>query len=63
MVLVYEGHPLYEREKIDIADLKNEKIIMEGSDFWINEAFRQKCIEYGFCPKIVIETGDLPLQS
>lgn len=59
MVLVYEGHPLYENEVIDISDLENEKIIMEGADFWINEAFRQRCIEYGFCPEIIIETGDI----
>lgn len=59
MVLVYENHPLYNKELIDFTDLRNEKIIMEGNDFWINEAFRKKCISHGFCPDIIIETGDI----
>lgn len=59
MLLVYKDHPLYDKEVIDFSDLRNEKIIMEGNDFWINEAFREKCISHGFCPNIIIETGDI----
>ena len=59
MVLVYEGHPLYGKETIDYSDLKDEKIVMEGNDFWIYDAFRRRCIARGFCPKIITETGDI----
>lgn len=59
VVLVYENHPLYQKDKIDFTDLRNEKIIMEGNDFRINNAFRSKCISHGFCPDLVIETGDI----
>lgn len=59
MVLVYEGHPLYEKQIIDYEDLRDERIIMEGKDFWIYHSFKENCIAQGFCPDIMIETGDI----
>lgn len=59
VLLVYQGHPLYDQETVDLEDLKNEPIIMEGQDFWIYDFFRNKCISRGFCPNIIAETGDI----
>lgn len=59
VVLVYRGHPLFDRESIALSELAGQPIIMEGDDFWINGEFRRRCIERGFLPDIVIETGDI----
>ena len=59
LLLVYEGHPLYHASSVDYKDLEGEPVIMEGRDFWIYENFRQKCIAEGFCPNILVDTGDI----
>lgn len=59
VLLVYEGHRLYENKSIAYADLNGESLIMEGNDFWINEEFRKKCLEHNVYPNINIETGDI----
>lgn len=59
VLLVYEGHPLYQETEISFEMLKDQPIIIEGRDFHVFEAFRQKCISCGFCPNIVAETGDI----
>ena len=58
-ILVYEGHPLYERERLTYQDLKDEPLIMEGNDFRIYEVFRINCMDAGVYPEIVAETGDI----
>ena len=59
LLLVYEGHPLWERESIRFRDLREEKIIIEGADFHIYELFRQLCLEEGFYPNIVARTAEI----
>ena len=59
VTLIPRGHRLYENESVSFAELKGEPIIMEGDDFWINGEFRRRCLEAGFAPDIVIETGDI----
>lgn len=59
VALIREGHSLYEKDRVEFSDLAGESIIMEGDDFWINGEFRRRCVERGFVPDIVIETGDI----
>lgn len=59
VLLAYEGHPLYDARSVRFDQLRNEPIIMEGSDFWVFDFFRERCISHGFCPNIVAETGDI----
>ena len=59
VALVRRGHPLYEKDALAIGDLAGQPIIMEGDDFWINGAFRKRCLDEGFLPDVVIETGDI----
>ncbi len=59
VVLVYEGHPLYGKETIELKELEHEPLIIEGDDFWINHAFREASLAAGIVPDIVIETGDI----
>lgn len=59
VLLVYEGHPLFERQSVCLADIRQEPIIMEGPDFAIYNHFRSRCIAQGFAPNIIVETGDI----
>ena len=61
VVLVYEGHPFYERESLKLADLKNEKIIMVGKQFHIYHNFKKACAQEGFYPDIAAETTEIGL--
>lgn len=61
MLLVYQGHSLWEKEKVTISDLKGEKIIIEGEGFHIFSAFQRKCLEAGFYPEILAETAEINL--
>lgn len=61
VLLVYEGHPLYSCDAVDISQLRTEKLIMEGSDFWVHDTFCKACLTDGFYPDIAAETGDISL--
>ena len=61
MVLVYEGHPFWNRDSIEMRDLKGERIVMEGSRFHIFSLFQEKCLEAGFYPNIVAQTTEVSL--
>lgn len=61
MLLVYPGHPFWNRQSIEVKDLKGEKIVMEGSQFHIFSSFREKCLEAGFYPDIVAQTTEMNL--
>lgn len=57
VVLVCYGHPLYNNEVITYEDLKNEPLIMEGSDFYLYSHFVNRCNENGIFPHFVAETS------
>lgn len=61
MVLVPRGHELSTKSKISINDLRNEKIIIESSEFKIYHNFKEMCKKAGFSPNIVFETTELSL--
>lgn len=61
LLLVYEGHRLWERKSVKIADLQNEKIIVEGDGFHIFSLLQKKCLEEGFYPDIAAETAEINL--
>ncbi len=58
-LLVYEGHPLYERNSLAVTELEKEPVIIEGSDFQIHELFINTCRQAGFTPNIIAETADI----
>ncbi len=58
-LLVYEGHPLYDAEKIEFADLQNENIILEGEEFRIYSLFREYCKRADVYPNIIAETSEI----
>lgn len=61
MILIPKGHKLAKKNTIKIADLRNEPIILEGSEFKIFHNFKQACKSAGFTPNIAFETTELSL--
>lgn len=61
VLLVYEGHPLWEKEKVTWQDLYGERLISEGNDFYIYRQLWKKCHEQGFLPNIVAQTAEISL--
>lgn len=60
-LLVYEGHPLYERESVSFADLKGEPLVLESRGFKINSLVKQSCAQSGFKPNIIFNTSGFSL--
>lgn len=58
VLLVYRGHPFFERGQVDIGDLRDENVLLLNEAYQINHEFKAKCAENGFRPCIVAETGD-----
>lgn len=61
MVLVPKIHKLSDKNIISITDLRDEKIILESSEFKIYHNFKNACEKAGFSPKIVFETTEISL--
>ncbi len=57
-VLVYEGHPFYEKEQISFGMLKDQKLLSMNEDFWICSETVRRCREEGFEPEIVAKSVD-----
>lgn len=58
VLLVYKGHPLFGRERVEIGDLREEKVLLLNEAYQINREFKKKCAAEGFRPCIAAETGD-----
>lgn len=59
VLMVYEGHHLYNETEITFDMLKDEDIVIEGKEFRIYHQFVEKCMESGFVPRIVVETAEM----
>lgn len=58
VLLVYEGHPLYNETCISLDMLKNETLIIMNEHFHIYHDFTTACNVHGFTPKIIAKTLD-----
>lgn len=54
--VVYEGHPLYEKDKIGMKDLKGEELITLNEKFQSYYSIVRRCQELDFVPLIKIRT-------
>lgn len=59
--LVYEGHPLYDREQLSVGDLRDEPLIMLNERFSCYHSFVGRCKDFGFIPQIRIKTMESQL--
>lgn len=60
-LLVYEGHPLFDRESVTAKDINGESLYLENSQFKISELIQSACWSKGFEPQIVFETNGFDL--
>lgn len=58
MLIVYEGHPLYQETEISISRLKAEKIVILNEQYQVFHEFKRKCFESGFTPEIAAKSVD-----
>ena len=56
VILVYPGHPFYEKNGIYIRELENEPLIMLGERSFLYYEFQRMCRQCGFEPQIVVKT-------
>ena len=57
-ILVYKGHRLYEKESIEISDLRNEGMISMNENFRIYHHLKDACLAEGFEPYIKLVAAD-----
>lgn len=55
-VLIYEGHPLFERERLSVIDLRGEPLISLNEKYYCYHSLVQRCGDFGFAPDIVVKT-------
>lgn len=60
LLLVYEGHPLYDCGRVSIDMLRDENLILMNENFHMFHDVRKACQVRGFLPKIVAKTADGP---
>lgn len=53
--LVYEGHPLYDREQLSVGDLRDEPLIILNERYSCYHSFLSRCKDFGFVPLIHIK--------
>ncbi len=58
VALVYEGHPLYNAESIDVGMLEGEQILLPNEDHYIHHKFLDLCAEHCFSPRIATTASD-----
>nr|SIP63278.1 Aromatic hydrocarbon utilization transcriptional regulator CatR (LysR family) [uncultured bacterium] len=61
MLLVFEGHPLYEKEAVSVQDLKNEKLLTVGHGYQMFATLQKACLKAGFYPYIEGEISEINL--
>lgn len=55
-VIVYPGHPFYERNSLKMEELRNEKLITLNEKFYSYHCIVGRCQDCGFDPDIVAKT-------
>lgn len=60
-LIVYEGHPLCDKNEVSVSDLIGEPLFIVNSSFKINEFIHRQCWLCGFEPTIVYETSSFDI--
>ncbi len=55
-VIVYEGHPFYEKESLSIKDLRDQPLVTLNEKYYSYHSLLQRCRDFGFTPSIVAKT-------
>lgn len=60
-VIVYRGHPFYDREEVSVRELRDEKLITLNEKFYSYHSILARCQDCGFVPDIVAKTMESQL--
>lgn len=60
-VVVYEGHPFFQRDSISVNDLREEPLITLNEKYYSYHSLLQRCQDFGFTPSIVVKTMESQL--
>lgn len=60
-LIVYRGHPFYDREAVSAGELREEKLITLNEKFYSYHSIIARCQDYGFVPDIVAKTMESQL--
>lgn len=60
-VIVYRGHPFYDRDRISVRDLKEENLITLNEKFHSYYGLISRCQDFGFVPDIIAKTMESQL--
>lgn len=55
-VIVYEGHPYYEKDSLSIEDLREQPLVTLNEKYYSYHSLLQRCRDFGFTPSIVAKT-------
>lgn len=58
ILLIYEGHPLYHRQGVNIEELKNERFLLLNEQYQSYHDFYLACQRKKFEPNVVVKTAD-----
>src|SRR5207253_9481797 len=56
ILLLPEGHPLAEREEVDLAEVADSQWVAAPGDGCFSSCFAAACSRAGFTPKVIYET-------
>ncbi|MDE7313102.1 MAG: LysR family transcriptional regulator [Eubacterium sp.] len=59
--LVYEGHPLYDKQQLSVGDLREEPLLTLNEKFYCYHSFVGRCKDFGFLPQIRMKTMESQL--
>ena len=60
-LIVNRNHPLADRGRVSIGELREEAFYLEGEEFKIYYIIRDACLQKGFEPRIVFQTSGFSL--
>lgn len=60
-VIVYRGHPFYDRREVSVRELRDEKLITLNEKFSSYHSIISRCQDCGFIPDIVAKTMESQL--
>ncbi len=61
VVVLPAGHPLAEREAVDLTELRDEPFVLLTSAYGLRQRITQQCERAGFAPHIAFESGEVTI--
>lgn len=59
VIVVSRKHPLAAKDEISITELEKERLVLKSVETGKDHSLMDKCLEYGFTPRVQHETGNI----